>query len=68
MRHMHKRDETEGKQLFKGPNAVYALRKILSDVLKDTSLLPTYLLMHAFDECMSGLSNLLHVVTDTSLG
>jgi hypothetical protein len=68
MRHVQKRYETVGKQLFEGPNAIYALREMLSDMLNDESLPLTYLLVDALDECTSGLSELLHVITDSSLG
>jgi hypothetical protein len=49
---VQKRYEDVGKQLFEGPNAVYALREILSDMLDDASLPPTYLLVDALDECV----------------
>ena len=68
MRHVQKRYETVGKQLFEGSNAIYTLREMLSDMLSDASLPPTYLLVDALDECTSGLSELLHIITDTSLG
>ncbi|KAF2625734.1 hypothetical protein BU25DRAFT_110101 [Macroventuria anomochaeta] len=68
VRHMQKRFETVGRQLFEGPNAVYALREILSNMLNDAALSPTYLLVDALDECTTGLPELLHVITDTSLG
>jgi hypothetical protein len=67
VRHVQKRYETVGKQLFEGPNAVYALREMLSDMLNDASLPPTYLLVDALDECTSGLSELLQVITDASI-
>ncbi|KAF3034267.1 hypothetical protein E8E11_001607 [Didymella keratinophila] len=68
MRHVQKRYESVGRLLFEGPDAVYALREILSDMLNDPSLPPTYLLVDALDECTSGLSELLKVITDASLG
>jgi hypothetical protein len=68
MRHLQKRYETVGKRLFEGPNVVYALRGILSDMLNDDSLPPTCLLIDALDECTSGLPELLQVINDTSLG
>ena len=67
MRHVQKRYETVGKQLFEGPNAIYALREMLSDMLNDASLPPTYLLVDALDECTSGLSELLQVITGASI-
>jgi hypothetical protein len=66
--HVQKRYEIPGKQLFEGPNAAYALGEILSDMLNDAALPPTYLLVDALDECTSGLSDLLHVITDASIG
>jgi hypothetical protein len=56
------------KHLTQGHNAVYSLRSILSDMLNDASLPPTYLLIDALDKCTSGLFELLHVITDASLG
>ncbi|KAF3029134.1 hypothetical protein E8E12_000708, partial [Didymella heteroderae] len=67
-RHVQKRYESVGRLLFEGPNAVYALREILSDILNEPSLPPTCLLVDALDECTSGLSELLYIITDTSLG
>ncbi|RYN74747.1 hypothetical protein AA0119_g12094 [Alternaria tenuissima] len=67
MRHLQKRYETVGKQLFEGSNVVYAMREILLDMLSDASLPPTYLLVDALDECTSGLSKLLHIITNASL-
>jgi hypothetical protein len=64
MRHIQRRYETVGRQLFEGPNAVYALREMLTDVLNDAALPPTYLLVDALDECTSGLSELLQVITN----
>ncbi|KAF2266729.1 hypothetical protein CC78DRAFT_124362 [Lojkania enalia] len=67
MRHVQNRYEAAGRQLFEGPNAIYALREILSDILNDASLPMTYLLVDALDECVSNLSDLLHIITDDSL-
>ncbi|KAF3029168.1 hypothetical protein E8E12_000367 [Didymella heteroderae] len=68
MRHVQKRYESVGRLLFEGPNAAYALREMLADMLNDPSLPPTYLLVDALDECTFGLSELLHIITDASLG
>jgi hypothetical protein len=67
LRYVQQRYKTVGKQLFEGPNAIYAMGGILSDMLNDASLPPTYLLVDALDECTSGLSELLRIITDTSL-
>ncbi len=68
VKHVQKRYGTVGKQLFEGPNAVYALREVLSDMLNDVSLPLTYLLVDALDECTSGLLEFLRIITDASLG
>jgi WD40 repeat protein len=57
-----------GRQLFEGHNAIYSLRGILSNMLNDASLPQTYLLVDALDECTSGLSDLLKIITDDSIG
>jgi hypothetical protein len=67
VQHVQEKYKAAGKQLFNGDNAVYSLRGLLSDMLKDPSLPPTYLLVDALDECTSGLSELLHIITDASL-
>jgi nucleoside phosphorylase len=67
MRHVQKRYEATGSKLFEGPNAIYALKEILSDILNDPTLPKTYLLIDALDECTSGLSPLLRIITDDSL-
>jgi hypothetical protein len=67
IRHIKKRcDGNDGRQVFDGPNAVYALRTILRDILNDSTLPRTYLLVDAVDECSIGLDQLLDIVTDDS--
>ncbi|KAF2247479.1 hypothetical protein BU26DRAFT_597405 [Trematosphaeria pertusa] len=53
--------------VIRGSSAIYALREILSDILNGDSLQLTYLLVDALDECASGLSDLLHIITDHNL-
>ncbi|KAF2994064.1 hypothetical protein E8E13_002329 [Curvularia kusanoi] len=71
IQHVQKQYRTRGKQLFEGPDAIYALKMILSDILNDAALAalpPTYLLIDALDECTSGLPELLSIITDSSVG
>ena len=49
--HIRKRYDGAGTQLFEGPNAIYALRGVLSDILKDQSLGTVFLMIDALDEC-----------------
>ncbi|KAH8731665.1 hypothetical protein GQ44DRAFT_585451, partial [Phaeosphaeriaceae sp. PMI808] len=67
MRHVLNRYEAVGRALFEGPDAIHAVRQVLSDVLNDPTLPTTYLLVDALDECTSGLSTLLRIVTEDSL-
>jgi hypothetical protein len=66
LRHVQKQYATAGKQLFEGPNAIYALGEMLSNMLDDVSLPTTYLLVDALDECATGLPDLLHIITGSS--
>jgi hypothetical protein len=66
IRHVQKRYEADGSKPFEGSNAIYTLREILSDILKDPTLPTTYLLIDALDECTTGLSTLLLIITDNS--
>jgi hypothetical protein len=68
LQYVQEKYKTAGKQLFEGHNAIYAMGKILSDMLNDASLPPTYLLVDALDECDSGRSELLRIITDASVG
>ncbi|RYN74713.1 hypothetical protein AA0120_g12228 [Alternaria tenuissima] len=67
LRYVQEKHRIAGRQLFKGHNAVYSLQSILSNILNDASLPPTYLLIDALDECTSSLSKLLQVIIDASL-
>jgi hypothetical protein len=67
LQYLWKRYETAGKQLFEGPNAIYSLKEVLSDMLNDASLSTSYLLIDALDECVFGLPDLLHIITEEGL-
>jgi hypothetical protein len=62
IRHVRKRYDTSGRQLFEDGNALYALSAILSDILHDSSLTRVYLMVDALDECDSELSQLLDLI------
>ena len=59
VRHIRKWYDGAGRHLFEGPNAMYALRMILSDILKDQSLDKVYLMVDALDECDTKVHELL---------
>ena len=51
VRHVRKMYDGAGRELFEGPNATYALRLILSDILKDQNLGIIFFMIDALDEC-----------------
>jgi hypothetical protein len=59
MRHVRKKYEAAGRKMFDGPEAIYALKGLLSDIAHDSELPRTLLLVDALDECNTGLPNLL---------
>jgi hypothetical protein len=67
MRHVQQQYKATGSRLFEGPNAIHALKRILSAILNDPTLATTYLLVDALDECDSGRSDLLRIITDDRL-
>ncbi len=62
IRYLRKEYDIQGKKLFEGENAFYALWRILSEILNDSSLPRVYLMVDALDECESGLSQLLKLI------
>jgi hypothetical protein len=62
IRHLQKRYDDAGRKIFEGPIAVYTLRTILLDMLTDSTLPRTYLLVDALDECTDGLHVLLDII------
>ena len=66
IRHLRKKYDVAGRELFEDKNAFYALQHILSDILDDPSLECVYLMIDALDECESQLSELLDLIARTS--
>ena len=66
--HVRKKYDRAGKSLFEDTNAWVALCEVLTNILQDTSLNTTYLIIDALDECVTDLSHLLNlVVQNTSI-
>ena len=63
IRHLRKSYDEAGDGLFKGPNALYALWKILFSILEGSDYSSVYLMIDALDECHSGLDQLLDLIT-----
>jgi hypothetical protein len=63
IRHVRKRYDEAKDRIFEGPNALYALRATLLDILNDSTLPRTYLLVDALDECVVELRQLLDIIT-----
>ena len=64
--HVRKRYDQAGKSTFEDANAWVALTEIFADVLQDSSLDTTYVLIDALDECVTNLPKLLHFVAKQS--
>ena len=62
IRHLRKKYDSSGRQLFEDGNAFQALSEIFSDILHDSSLARVYLMVDALDECNSKLSQLLDLI------
>ncbi|KAF2259726.1 WD40 repeat-like protein [Lojkania enalia] len=63
---IRKKHDHAGKALFEDANAWIALSEIFIDILQDSSLNPTYLIIDALDECVIGLPKLLGFIVRTS--
>lgn len=59
LRHVRKRYDSAGKQLFEDINALYALQDIFLDILKDPSLGNFYFMIDGLDECDPSILELL---------
>ena len=64
-KHLRKRYDTAGRRLFTDINAWSALSAIFEDIVQDPSLTRVFLMIDALDECESGLSQLLKLITHT---
>ncbi|KAL1641602.1 Vegetative incompatibility protein HET-E-1 [Didymella pomorum] len=64
--HVRKKHDDAGKALFEDANAWVALTEIFVDVLRDSGLNTTYLIIDALDECITDLSNLLDFIARQS--
>jgi hypothetical protein len=64
--HIQKQHDHAGKTLFDDANAWVALSDIFTNVLQDSSLKSTYLIIDALDECTVGLPKLLDFIIQKS--
>jgi hypothetical protein len=64
--HVRKKHDDAGKALFEDANAWIALTEIFEDVLRDSGLSTTYLIIDVLDECITDLSNLLDFIARQS--
>jgi hypothetical protein len=64
--HIRTKYDRAGKALFEDANAWIALTEIFVDVLQDSSLRTTYLVIDALDECITGLPKLLEFIAKHS--
>jgi hypothetical protein len=66
LQHVRKKYDATGKELFVDTNAWYALSEIFKNILQDPSLVRTYVVIDALDECVTGLQQLLQLIDKTS--
>ena len=59
VRHLRKRYDDAGSQLFEGPNALYAMLEVLLNMLRDPDIPPIYFLVDALDECDADIHEML---------
>ncbi|KAL7911650.1 hypothetical protein GGI35DRAFT_491816 [Trichoderma velutinum] len=64
--HIRKSYDTAGKSLFDEGNAWYTLSEIFSNMLRDEELPPVYIIIDALDECITGRTELLHLIQNVS--
>lgn len=64
--HLRKKYDHAGKSLFEDANSWVALSDIFKNIIQDTDLKTTYLVIDALDECVTDLPKLLAFIVDTS--
>ena len=64
--HLRKKYDHAGKPLFEDANCWVALSDIFKNILQDTNLKTTYLVIDALDECATDLPKLLDLIMCTS--
>ncbi|KAK3947848.1 NACHT domain-containing protein [Pseudoneurospora amorphoporcata] len=64
--HVRKEYDRAGENLFKDANTWVALSKIFTNILQDSSLQTTYLIIDALDECVEDRSQLLDLIAQQS--
>lgn len=64
--HVRREYDKGGAKVFEDANAWYALLGILTNILQDSLLQTTYLIIDALDECTTGLSHLLDLIVEKS--
>jgi hypothetical protein len=66
LKHVRKKYDSTGKELFVDTNAWFALSEIFINILQDPSLGNTYMIIDALDECVTGLQQLLQFIDKIS--
>jgi hypothetical protein len=64
--HVRKKYDCAGKTMFEDANAWVALKEVCADVLQDSCLTTTYLIIDALDECVTDLPKLLDFIAKHS--
>ena len=64
--HLRRRYDHAGRQLFEDADAFFALSQIFRDMLVDPTMTGASLIVDALDECQTGLTGLLDLITQTA--
>lgn len=64
--HIRKKYDHAGKMLFEDANAWVALTEIFTNIVQDSSLSSTFLIVDGLDECIADLPKLLQFITQQS--
>ncbi|CZR65952.1 uncharacterized protein PAC_15852 [Phialocephala subalpina] len=64
--HLRERYDLPGPQLFEGANAFFALKAVFTNMLRDSRLPRTFLIIDALDECDTGLLDVLDFIVQNA--
>jgi Cdc6-like AAA superfamily ATPase len=64
--YLRKKYNHSGRQLFEGANTFYALSEIFTNMVHDARLSAVYLIIDALDECQTGLTDVLDLISRTA--
>lgn len=64
--YLRKSYDSMGRRMFEDGNAFYSLSSVFQEMLQDSKFETIYLILDALDECEYGLTQLIHLITETT--